>query len=493
MESERKMKKLVSMIMAVIVSLSMLFGLDLGEVRAELEGPDVFAEGYCVMDTDTGEIIIHKNMDEQFYPASITKVLTAFVTLENCDNLDDTITFSDWAINSCTANSSTMPPKGMVGEQMTVRDVLYGMLLSSGNECANALAEYIGGDINTFAEMMNEKAKELGATNSHFVNAHGLHDPNHYTTPHDMALIYQAALENPTFREIDSTATYTIPATNMTGARALSMGHKMVNGQLPFEGVFAGKTGNTAEAGRTLLTAAERNGHTLISVVMKSNNDKFYLDTEILLEYGFNILEGDLPPVQWEEKDETVWATGNVKIREFPSTYASEKGFLETGDSVERIATYEGWSKVKIGEDEYYISSQYLTTQDPDGIGTAPEETAAETAMEETTADSMESFPVESTPVETNFTDGQGAQMNASGSDSTGDIQEGQSADVSVRDSENSSSSGDNFLSGISNSMLIIVLLVAAIVLVLAAIIAMIVSNVKRSRRRRNRRNSWKL
>ena len=206
-----------------------------------------------------------------------------------------------------------------------------------------------------------------------------------------------------------------------------------------------------------------------------------------------SILEGDLPPVQWEEKDETVWATGNVKIREFPSTYASEKGFLETGDSVERIATYEGWSKVKIGEDEYYISSQYLTTQDPDGIGTAPEETAAETAMEETTADSMESFPVESTPVETNFTDGQGAQMNASGSDSTGDIQEGQSADVSVRDSENSSSSGDNFLSGISNSTLIIVLLVAAIVLVLAAIIAMIVSNVKRSRRRRNRRNSWKL
>ena len=101
MESERKMKKLVSMIMAVIVSLSMLFGLDLGEVRAELEGPDVFAEGYCVMDTDTGEIIIHKNMDEQFYPASITKVLTALVTLENCDNLDDTITFSDWAINSC--------------------------------------------------------------------------------------------------------------------------------------------------------------------------------------------------------------------------------------------------------------------------------------------------------------------------------------------------------------------------------------------------------
>ena len=122
----------------------------------------------------------------------------------------------------------------------------------------------------------------------------------------------------------------------MTGARALSMGHKMVNGQMPFEGVFAGKTGNTAEAGRTLLTAAECDGHTLISVVMKSNNDKFYLDTEILLEYGFNILSGKIPPVQWDEKNETVWAT-KLKIREFPSTYASEKGFLETGDSVERF------------------------------------------------------------------------------------------------------------------------------------------------------------
>ena len=91
---------------------------------------------------------------------------------------------------------------------MSVRDVMYGMMLSSGNECANALAEYIAGDITAFAEMMNE-TKELGANNSHFVNAHGLHDPNHYTTPHDMALIYQAALRNPTFKEIDSTATYT--------------------------------------------------------------------------------------------------------------------------------------------------------------------------------------------------------------------------------------------------------------------------------------------
>lgn len=473
------MKKLVCTVMAVIVSLSMLLFLDLGEVKAELEGPDVYAEGYCVMDADTGEIIIHKNMDEQFYPASITKVLTALVTLEHCDNLDDIITFSDWAINSCSANSSTMPPKGMVGEQMSVRDVMYGMMLSSGNECANALAEYIAGDITAFAEMMNEKAKELGANNSHFVNAHGLHDPNHYTTPHDMALIYQAALKNPTFKEIDSTATYTIPATNLTGARALSMGHKMVNGQMPFEGVFAGKTGNTAEAGRTLLTAAERDGHTLISVVMKSNNDKFYLDTEILLEYGFNILSGKIPPVQWDEKNETVWATGNVKIREFPSTYASEKGFLETGDSVERLATYEGWSKVKIGEDEFYISSQYLTVQDPDGGNTTSE--------------------VETTIAETNSTESDGTILENQESETgirvenTGENQSGQTGDGTVQSNVNESNSDDNFLSGISNSTLIIILLVIAIVLVLAAIVTMIVMNVKRGSRRNNRKNNWKL
>lgn len=474
------MKKIICTILTVMISLSMLLCLDLGEVRAELEGPDVYAEGYCVMDADTGEIIIHKNMDEQFYPASITKVLTALVTLEHCDNLDDIITFSDWAVNSCSANSSTMPPKGMVGEQMTVRDVMYGMMLSSGNECANALAEYVAGDINTFAEMMNAKAKELGAVNSHFVNAHGLHDPDHYTTPHDMALIYQAALKNPTFREIDSTATYTIPATNMTGARALSMGHKMVNGQIQFEGVFAGKTGNTAEAGRTLLTAAERDGHTLISVVMKSNNDKFYLDTEILLEYGFGILDGSLSPVQWEEKEETVWATGNVKIREFPSTYASEKGFLETGDSVERVATYEGWSKVKLDEGEFYISSQYLTTQDPNAVSTL-EETTAEETMAETTQAVEES------------TESQNAEISDGAQEPSESNQNSQSVEQTAQEGEGKASGKDSFLSAFSSSTLIVVLLVVAIVVVLAAIILMIVANVKSSRRRNNRRNNWKL
>ena len=454
----RKMKRFAGIVTTFFLCLLMAFCVDLGVVKAELEGPDVYAEGYCVMDAETGEIIIHKNMDERFHPASITKVLTALVTLENCDNLDDTITFSDWAINSCSADSSTMPPKGMVGEQMSVRDVLYGMLLASGNECANALAEYIGGDIETFAEMMNDKAKELGAVNSHFVNAHGLDDPNHYTTPHDMALIFQEALKNPTFVEIDSTATYTIPATNMNGPRALSMGHQMVTGQYACEGVFAGKTGNTAEAGRTLLMAANRDGRTVISVIMKSNNDKFYMDTDILLEYGFGILEGSMPEVEWQEKDSTVWATGNVTIREFPSTHASEMGVLTEGESIERVATYGDWSRVKVGENEYYVSSLYLTEQNPDGSGTTAEETAAQTT---TAAEAPTTEAAAETQVlqETNVS---------------------QTADTTAAtDSDGAEEAGV--------SPWIVGLLVAGIVLVASAIALMIMVNVRSSRGRRRR------
>ena len=345
-----------------------------------LEGPDVYAEGYCVMDADTGEVIIQKNMNEKFHPASITKTLTALVVLEEDYNLRDTITFSDNAIHSLSADSSTLPPMAQVGEQMSVKDVLYGMMLSSANECSNALAEYIAGSTEKFAKLMNEKAKEVGAKNSHFVNAHGLDDENHYTTPYDMAMIFKAGLENKMFKKIVSTPTYTIEQTNMTPARNLEMGHRMVNGNYQCDGVFAGKTGRTPLAGRTLLTAATRDGRTLISVVMKSNDDEFYNDTAIILEYGFGIASGKMEPVVWQDAKETIWATGNVKIREFPSVYSKEKGILQKGQSIERIATYGDWCKIQVGDNIYYVSNDYVTNIDP---SKPPEETSEEITTEE--------------------------------------------------------------------------------------------------------------
>jgi D-alanyl-D-alanine carboxypeptidase len=157
-----------------------------------------------------------------------------------------------------------------VDEVMTVRDALFGLMLNSSNECASALAVYTAGSIPAFTDMMNARAQEIGAVNTHFVNAHGLHNDDHYTTPHDMALIFQEALKNDEFRYIDSSKEYIIPQTNKNAARTVQTTNSFLNGAFPYEGVFAGKTGNTPVSGRTLCTAFYRDGIGILTVIMKS-------------------------------------------------------------------------------------------------------------------------------------------------------------------------------------------------------------------------------
>lgn len=360
-------KKVQKRIILFCLVVSVLLGQKGQIVRAELQGPDVFGEGYCVLDWETGDVILSKNKDEKMYPASITKVLTALVVLEHVDDLDKKITFSKYAIDSLTSNSSTLVPVAQVGEVMTIRDVLHGMLLVSANECSTALAEYVAGSEEAFAKLMNEKAAEIGAKNSHFVNAHGLHEEDHYTTPYDIALIFSAALRDERFLAIEKTIDYVIPATNKSEARKLHMGHAMVNGDEECEGVFAGKTGRTLYAGRTLLTACTREGHTAIVSLMKSDDYKCYIDTRIILEYAFGQMNHTMEtPFQWHEKEEQVWAKANVTIREFPSVHAISKGVLEEGHSLIRLGTYEGWSMVKCNSGNYYIGSSFLTTENPE-------------------------------------------------------------------------------------------------------------------------------
>ena len=163
------------------------------------------------MEQETGTILYSKNMDDQHYPASITKIMTALLVLENCD-LDETVTFSAEAVYGTELGSSSIARD--VGEEMTVEQTLYGMMLESANECAYALGEHVAGDIPTFVDMMNERAKELGCTNTHFNNTNGLPDEEHYTSAHDMALIARAAYAIPKFAEIVGTKNYTIPPTN---------------------------------------------------------------------------------------------------------------------------------------------------------------------------------------------------------------------------------------------------------------------------------------
>ena len=176
--------------------------IDSNSIESWPQGPQIYAESAIVMEADTGTILYNKDMDMVNYPASITKIMTALITLEQC-SLDEVVTYSYYATHSIEAGSSSIGTTE--GEELTVEESLYALLLESANECGNGLAEHVAGSIDAFVEMMNQKAADLGCTNTHFVNPHGLHDDNHYTSAHDMALITQAAIQNEDFVRISGT------------------------------------------------------------------------------------------------------------------------------------------------------------------------------------------------------------------------------------------------------------------------------------------------
>ncbi len=253
------------------------------------EAPEIVANAAIVMDAKTGAVLYGKNMNQRCYPASITKVMTCLVAFEHV-NLTDTITFSDNAIWSIERDSNHIALD--VGEQITAEQCFYGILLQSANEASNGMAEHVGGSIEGFADMMNDEATALGCKDTHFTNANGLHDDNHYTTPYDMALITQAAIQNPLFRKIDETTYYQIPPTNMNpDARDLWHQLKMLYPTSPYyyEYVEGGKTGYTDQARNTLVTYAQKNGMELICVMMDCEGAaNCYKDSATLYEYCFN-------------------------------------------------------------------------------------------------------------------------------------------------------------------------------------------------------------
>lgn len=257
--------------------------------------PSVSADGYCVIDAVSGELIVGSREQDAFAPASITKIMTALVAAEQCQDPDESVVVSEQAVTALEPLSSTITPMARAGEKFTVRDLLYGLIMKSGNECANILAEYTAGSTENFAQLMNARAQQAGALHTHFANAHGLDDDEHYTTPYDMALIMKAALENPLVSQLLSDRYYTIPATNCAGERAMQSGHSMLNGGYTCNGVFAGKTGYTIHAKWTLVTAAERDGRKLIAVVMKCDEGCSYSDTDVLLQFAFARAEGQTP------------------------------------------------------------------------------------------------------------------------------------------------------------------------------------------------------
>lgn len=251
--------------------------------------PETAAGSAILIDADTGAVLYEKNSHSKAYPASITKLMTGLLTIEN-SSLSDVVTFSPTAANSVKWDEANIATKA--GEQYTVDQALHALLLSSANEVAYGLAEHIGGSLSHFVEMMNARAKELGAINTHFNNASGLNDPNHYTTAYDMAMIGRAAFTNSTFLTIDSySGYYKLGPTNLTPVvRSLYSTNLMFKGrQFYYEYCKGSKTGYTDESGYTLVSYAEKDGMRLICVTMKeATADNRYIDTKALFEYGFN-------------------------------------------------------------------------------------------------------------------------------------------------------------------------------------------------------------
>lgn len=287
------MQKKNILVRVTVFFLSLTIFLQIGQIDVSAadywpEGPAVESPNVILMEMSTGTVLYEKNSMERNYPASITKILTALIALEHSD-LNEIVTFSDEAIDNTEGSGIARD----YGEQMTMEQCLYAVMLGSANECAYAVAEHVGGTVEAFVDMMNAKAAELGCLDTHFCNPHGLFEEEHYTTCHDMALIARAAYQNENFRIITGTARYTIPPTNKHDEPTPLTNHNEMlypwqTLKYRYEYCTGGKTGWTAVARSTLVTYAEKDGMSLVCVVMHTEPPSQWVDSTNLFEYGFD-------------------------------------------------------------------------------------------------------------------------------------------------------------------------------------------------------------
>ena len=254
----------------------------------------IFGEAAILMDFETSEILYDKNIHSKLYPASTTKIMTGILAIE-LGNLKDIVTIDQEVVNLTDGSHIALEP----GEQLSLEQLLNALLIQSANDSALAIAKHISGDLDSFSKLMNDKAKELGALNTNFINPNGLHDDVHVTTAYDLALIARYAMENETFRDIVKNHNYTIPITNKkTEPRYLNSGNKLlysnqkinVDGEIvtaKYNGANGIKTGYTSVSQSCLVASVERDGHQFISVVLKSNAANLFSDTHKLFNYGF--------------------------------------------------------------------------------------------------------------------------------------------------------------------------------------------------------------
>ena len=307
----KNVKKLLLNCITLIVFFSFLYSVPVNaidykkeaEARKSMEiesnsyhnwplGPAIGAEAAILMDANTGAILYEKNIHAKLYPASITKLLSTYIAVQECE-LDEMVTFSEEAVQSIhwweDANMGVY-----AGSKLTVEEVLYGILVGSANEAAYAIAEHISGNLEDFSVLMNKTAKELGCNNSNFITPNGIHDDNHYTTAYDMALIAKAFFSNETLTKMSATTRFDVPVTEdqpregiiLTAKSQLHPGKTYA-----YSSLIGTKTGYTDQSRQTLVSCAEKNGLKLICVILKEEMPAQYTDTIELFDYGFDNFE----------------------------------------------------------------------------------------------------------------------------------------------------------------------------------------------------------
>lgn len=247
-----------------------------------------------LVDVNTGQVIYEQNADSRQYPASVTKIMTALLIREHTDP-DEIVTVTETSLQGLDSAGSSVSL--VVGEQMSVNELLHCMLISSGNDAANVLAEHVGGTVAAFVDMMNHKSAELGCTGTHYMNPHGLHHEQHYTTARDIYIVTREFVADPLLMQIANTVSYVVPATNKSSERILTTTNYLISGVSTSRYIYTYargiKTGTTTPAGYCLVSSAEKNGLYLVSVILGCGKDEAsgdvmsFVETKRMFEYGF--------------------------------------------------------------------------------------------------------------------------------------------------------------------------------------------------------------
>lgn len=318
-------------------------------------GPEVTSTAAIVMEESTQTILYAKNMDEVLYPGAAVKIMTTLTALENA-SLDDTVKMTATGLAGATDGGAHIAAQ--LDEEFTLEQCLYAVMLASANDIALQVAEQVGGSVENFVALMNARAKELGCTNTVFTNPTGMTDENQHTTAHDLALIMNAAIENETFCTIAAAGSYTIPATNKSGGeRTLTNNFSMLDTSKAtyYQGCLGGKEGFTQASLSTLVCAAQRNGITLISVVLQGADGQTEPDAIATLDYGFS----NFQVLDAGKEDFDVISGGNVVL---PMTASLSDITYEDTDDGESISRTYYFGSTKIGSAKIMPEEKIDTT-----------------------------------------------------------------------------------------------------------------------------------